>query len=184
MSMKPENETPSKDKIYWKLLNNAIELDVKKGHLKWTLSDLSRKSDITRSLIYYYFGKEKEMILQEAVKLVGENLVGLTEERTQLWKEGRFEESLLQARELIEKAPFLTIFILANRGKSNTTGESLRTIETQFIAKLKAFFPKCSKDQITGLFSIFWGLALSPHSDGPSIREVTRLIKKIYPSHS
>ena len=94
-----------KDESYWIILSSAMDLDVKKGHLKWTMSDLSRKSKITRSLIYYYFGREKAEILEEAVKLIGHELAGLNEERLEMWKRGEFLDSLLAAREIIEKAP-------------------------------------------------------------------------------
>ena len=71
-----------KDEAFWKILNAAIELDYKKGHLKWTMTELSRRSGVTRSLIYYYFGRQKAAILKEAVKIVGEEFVGLNERRT------------------------------------------------------------------------------------------------------
>ncbi|TNF29269.1 MAG: TetR family transcriptional regulator, partial [Deltaproteobacteria bacterium] len=39
-----------------------------KGHLEWRLSDIAKDADVTRSLIYYYFGKEKDLILEEAFR--------------------------------------------------------------------------------------------------------------------
>ena len=49
----------SKDETFWSVLYSAIELDFKRGHLRGTMSELSRMSNVTRSLIYYYFGKSK-----------------------------------------------------------------------------------------------------------------------------
>ncbi|MCB0357357.1 MAG: helix-turn-helix transcriptional regulator, partial [Bdellovibrionales bacterium] len=100
------------DENYWKILNAALELDVKKGHLKWTVSDLSRKSGITRSLIYYYFGRSKSSILNEAIKLIGHEVAGLTPEREEMWNLGDFIASMKQARRTIENAPYLSLFIL------------------------------------------------------------------------
>ena len=172
----PEGRT--KDQNYWTILSNAIELDIKKGHTKWTLSDLSRKSDITRSLIYYYFGKEKQIILKEAITLIGEELIGLTPERIKLWKEGRLAESLKKARVLYEKAPYLPLFILINRDKQNMIGEALRLMEDDFAKKIKNFYPNCSPHQINSIFIIYWGLAFSPVICEESIQELTMLIQK------
>jgi AcrR family transcriptional regulator len=47
-----------------------MKLEVSKGHLLWRLSDIAKDADVTRSLIYYYFGKEKEVILQEAFRFM------------------------------------------------------------------------------------------------------------------
>ena len=150
MLMKAEKN--SKDKVYWSILNSAIELDIKKGHLKWTLSDLSRKSDITRSLIYYYFGKGKKNILTEAIKIIGEEIIGLNEERMKLWETGQLVESMKKARELNDKAPYIPLFILENQNKQNDIGETLREIQNNFIKKLKHFFPGLSDGQISGIY--------------------------------
>ncbi len=176
--MMDSDKPQTKDHNYWILLNNAIELDIKKGHLKWTLSDLSRKSDITRSLIYYYFGKDKQIILKEAIKIIGEKFVGINPERMQMWKEGRLSESLMQARSFSEKAPYLPIFIMVNRHKDNMIGEAMRQQEQEFVNKLKLFYPQCKDYQITSIFAIYWGLALSPRMTKESIDEITLLIRK------
>ena len=52
-----------KDETYWKILDAVIALEIRRGHQKWTISELSRLSGITRTLIYYYFGKSKLEIL-------------------------------------------------------------------------------------------------------------------------
>ncbi len=170
------SEAKTKDQTYWVLLDAAIELDIKKGHLKWTLSDLSRKSDITRSLIYYYFGKDKQDILKEAIKLIGEELIGLNEKRMELWKKGQFAESMKEARQFYENAPYLPLFIMENRNKQNEIGEALRSIELGFVNKLKAFFTNCDETQITSIFAIYWGLAYSPRISDASINQVVQLM--------
>ena len=178
--MSDQTTEHSKDKNYWTLLNNAIELDIKKGHLKWTLSDLSRKSDITRSLIYYYFGKDKQIILKEAIKLIGEKFIGLTEERYKMWEEGRLAESLMEARSFYEKAPYLPIFILINRPKENMIGESMRGLEKDFQNKLKLFYPNSKEYQITSIFAIYWGIVFSPKICKDSVDAVTKLISSSF----
>ena len=169
-------EQRTKDQTYWALLDAAIELDIKKGHLKWTLSDLSRKSNITRSLIYYYFGKDKQDILKEAIKLIGEEFIGLNEKRMELWQKGLFAESMKEARKFYENAPYLPLFIMENRSKPNEIGDAIRTLEVGFEAKLKTFFPNCDETQITSIFTIYWGLAYSPKISDASINQVVQLM--------
>jgi len=169
-------ENKTKDQTYWALLDAAIELDIKKGHLKWTLSDLSRKSNITRSLIYYYFGKDKQDLLKEAIKLIGEEYIGLNEQRMELWKKGQFADSMKEARQFTENAPYLPLFVLENRTKPNEIGDSIRSLEVDFETKLKTFFPNCDETQITSIFAIYWGLAYSPKISDASINQVIQMI--------
>lgn len=164
-----DEEKPSKDKNFWKVLSAALELDVKKGHLKWTLSDLSRKSKITRSLIYYYFGRSKLDILKAAIKVIGDDVVGLTEERNRLWMEGKFEDSLWEARNVFENAPFIPSFIMEHRDRENEVGVELRALEKGFLKKIQDFFPHLSEAQVKAIYSIYWGLIFSPLADKESL---------------
>lgn len=52
----------SKEEVYFKICNAVLKLEVVKGNLAQKISDISKESGVTRSLIYYYFGKEKEVI--------------------------------------------------------------------------------------------------------------------------
>lgn len=81
--------TGEKDKKFWTILETAIDLDFKKGHLRWTLSELSRAWGMSRPLIYYYFGQSKSKLLEEAVRLVGSEIMGLSEARLKLWESQR-----------------------------------------------------------------------------------------------
>lgn len=58
----------TKEEVYFLVCNAILKLEVSKGHLKWTISEVSRISKITRSLIYYYFGKEKKVIFTESFR--------------------------------------------------------------------------------------------------------------------
>ncbi len=178
----PEASDNKKDKVYWSILNSAIELDIKKGHQKWTLSDLSRKSGITRSLIYYYFGKKKSEILKEAIRVVGEEFIGLSPERMQLWETGELLTSMKKARELNQHAPYISLFILENRNKENEIGDSLREIQGEFIKKLKSFFCDCNDDQISAIFSIYWGLSFSPILTEEGLKQVIQTLLNYHKS--
>lgn len=172
-----------KDEIFWQILNAAIELDFKKGHLKWTMTDLSRKSGITRSLIYYYFGRSKSEILKAGVKIVGEEFVGLTPDRMEAWKGDKFLESLSLARSIYEKSPFLCAFYLNNRNMDHEVGLALRDVEKSFISKLKENFPSARVDQINTLFAVYFGIVFSPHVGKEEMSLFVKMVQGLLQKH-
>jgi len=161
----------SKDETFWSVLNSAIELDFKRGHLRWTMSELSRMSKVTRSLIYYYFGKSKEAILLEAVKLIGEEFFGLTTNRVEMWKAGQISESVLQTRRLLEKCPHMGTFYMVHREEETDIGASLRQLELEYKQKLKRFFPQASDPSLEALFGLFMGLVITPRLSDEAVRK-------------
>lgn len=173
-----------KDEAFWKILNAAIELDYKKGHLKWTMTELSRRSSVTRSLIYYYFGRQKASILKEAVKIVGEEFVGLNERRLKMWKEGLFFESLKESHDLYQQAPYLASFYLNSRNSHNEIGESLRSIEKEFLKRIQQFLPDLNESQVRAIFSVYFGAVFSPFSDDEVLKYVVRVLKRIFGANS
>ena len=166
LDAKKDNTTGStKDENYWKILNAAIELDYKKGHEKWTITELSRKSKVTRSLIYYYFGRSKGSIIAAAVKLVGEELIGLNKQRQNLWKNGELVSSMKEARVVYEKCKALGPFILEHYDRPTEIGETIRKIEADFVKRLQQTFPKLDLSQTHALYAVYWGLSFSPKVD-------------------
>ncbi|MGZ3649664.1 MAG: TetR/AcrR family transcriptional regulator [Bdellovibrionota bacterium] len=160
----------SKDETFWSVLNSAIELDFKRGHLRWTMSELSRMSKVTRSLIYYYFGKSKEAILLEAVKLIGEEFFGLNSARIDLWQKGQIADSVLQTRRLMEKCPHMGTFYMVHREEQTDIGASLRQLETEYKQKLKRFFSTAPEANLEAVFGLFMGLVITPGLSDDSIR--------------
>lgn len=160
----------SKDETFWSVLNSAIELDFKRGHLRWTMSELSRMSKVTRSLIYYYFGKSKEAILLEAVKLIGEEFFGLNATRIDLWQKGQIADSVLQTRRLMEKCPHMGTFYMVHREEQTDIGASLRQLETEYKQKLKRFFAQAPDPALEATFGLFMGLVITPGLSDEAIR--------------
>ena len=180
MSQREKN----KDETFWSVLNSAIELDFRRGHQRWTMSELSRTSGVTRSLIYYYFGKSKESILLEAVKLVGEEFFGLNESRVELWQKGQIVESVLLSRGLLEKAPFMTAFYVVHRDKETDLGQSIRQLESEYRQKLQRFFPKNSPAELDALFALFSGLVMTPRLSQESVQTAVRLVLQLVANKS
>jgi AcrR family transcriptional regulator len=168
-----------KDENYWSILNTAIALDVRHGHLKWTMMALSRQSKVSRTLIYYYFGKSKLTILSEAVNLFGSEFAGQTSLREEQWKSGHLAETFLASRKLIEKLPTLLPFYFSNRGKDNDLGRAIQSHEKDFLSKVKRFFPHLSNPERLALYGIFWGLVFAPGLSEEALREGVAKIHQI-----
>ncbi len=173
-----------KDEAYWNILSAAIELETKKGFLKWTITELSRKSGVTRSLIYYYFGRSKMNILEEAVKLIGEEFIGLSERRIQMWKSGEFYQSVVEAYNMANRAPYLCNFYLSYRDRPNEIGERLRDLEGQLLRRIHHFLPTLEETQVRAIASIYFGLVFYPLSDPKTINHVVGFLEKVFGANS
>lgn len=174
-----KKQPSTKDEIYWKTLNCALDLEVKKGHLKWTLSELSRQSGVTRSLIYYYFGRSRMEILEHAVLMMGQDLIGLSEDRTQMWKERRWADSLNAARRASENAPNICIFYLSHRGKSNPISHKLQDLEKSFYQRIQQVSPELSREMCNTLFALYFGITFAPNVGPREIHCFAKMINNL-----
>src|SRR5690606_7022443 len=117
---------------------------------------------VQRTLIYYYFGKSKESILETAMKSIGDEFFGFSPERMALWKQGKIKESILRARELLAQAPHVAQFFFHWRHQKSPIAGHLKALEKRYPKKLKESFPKLSQTECEAIFAIFWGLVLVP----------------------
>lgn len=167
-----------KDEIFWSILNAAIQLEFVKGHQRWTMTDLSRTSGVTRSLIYYYFGKSKANLLVEAVKLIGEEFFGLTGARMELWKKGSLAESVILSRRLLEKAPHMGSFYMVHRTAETEIGESLRKLEKDYKQKIRRFFG-ASEASHEALFGLMMGLVITPGLSDAAVQKAVGVVAAV-----
>ncbi len=166
-----------KDKKYWSVLNQAVRLEVTHGHLRWTVSELSRASQVSRPLIYHYFGKTKEDIVQEALKLISEEIFGLSSERLRQWQQGQISESVLATREMLNRAPFLREFYTHRRHQSSKTQTFLIDVERRYKLKFKILNKELSPEKSSALFAILFGLVMAPDVEEKSIRFAVEVVK-------
>lgn len=173
-----ENKVPPTDKneIYWKILNAAIALDIKKGHLKWSITDIAAISKISRTLIYYYFGKSKENILLEAIKLFGQELSGHTVARTESWATGDLASTFCASRKLLAQVPCIRIFYFLRRDESTLLGNAILDFEKSFKQKIATFFPMLSADEVEGMFALFLGIVWAPELSDTAVFKSVDLI--------
>lgn len=166
-----------KDKNYFSILNAVLRLEVVKGHLRWKIADVSRLSGVQRTLIYYYFGKSKESILENAMKAIGEEFFGFTSERLQLWKDGKVKESVMRSREMISKAPHLVEFFFHWRHQKGEISTMLKKLERNYPKKLREIFPHLSELDADAAYTIFWGMVLMPDLSEQVVVRILKVMK-------
>ena len=143
---------------YWKVLDAVLSLEMSKGHQRWTISQVARISGVKRPLIYYYFGKSKPEIIRAAIKIIGDEFFGLSEERLEMWRQGHIKESVLKTRELIQRAPHVRVFYFLWRQKKSDIQTELIEIERKFLSKIKSLRPNLPPRKLAASMAIFYGL--------------------------
>jgi len=171
-----------KEAKFWKILDAAIDLDIQKGHLGWTVSQLAKKARTSRQSVYYYFGKNKEDILKEAINFFNRFVLGLTPKQMQEWEQGNITPSILLARDIINKVPSIIPFYYLNRSRSNAVGAELQTQSVVYAKKLKRFFPFLQPEEREAIQAIVLGLVFSHELSNDTIdivcNQIHRMIKE------
>lgn len=183
-SVRPSNRRKrqrmkDRDSTFWKVLNAALELDFRKGNLKWTMSELSRKSGITRSLIYYHFGRSKMAILSEAINVIGEEIIATGPDRVALWRDGKWAETVKLSREVAMQAPHLCNFYLLHRDRPTEIGQAIRNLESSYLKKLQKLFPELPAAGIKALFAFFFGICFAPHVDDETVKVAIQGLRRL-----
>ncbi|MFV8250348.1 TetR/AcrR family transcriptional regulator [Bdellovibrio bacteriovorus] len=139
--------TQSKEEIYFAVCNAILKMEVAKGHLAWTLSDISRESNVTRSLIYYYFGKEKDKVLEEAYKFVISHIFNM--ERT---KTVGIRERLRDVLRDVKNMPYLFVLYYLEKNAGTQFGKMINEAEALLMKAMKIEFPDLSEIQILEIY--------------------------------
>ncbi|MEA9356035.1 TetR/AcrR family transcriptional regulator [Bacteriovorax sp. PP10] len=177
-------QATDKNEIYWKILNAAIALDIKKGHLKWSITNIATISKVSRTLIYYYFGKSKENILLEAIKLFGQELSGNTATRTTAWAAGDLASTFCASRALLARAPDIRVFYFLRRNEQTILGSAILDFEESFKQKISSFFPGLSHTEVDALFALFLGIVWAPElSDDAVMKSVSLILSGVKAQH-
>jgi AcrR family transcriptional regulator len=155
----------TKDEIYFAVCNAILKLELEKGHLKWTFAEVARHSKITRTLIYYYFGKNKDVVLQEAYRFIIDRFF------VSRAINGSLADRMCRVVKDIQSMPYLYIlYFLQKNGKTDfakmiTEGEKL------LLKSFAAEFPNLDEDQILSIYLKELG-AITYHLDESRIRKI------------
>lgn len=139
--------TQSKEEIYFAVCNAILKMEVAKGHLQWTLSDVSRESGVTRSLIYYYFGKEKNVVLEEAYKFVISHIFNMERTKT-VGIRDRLRAVLIDVKAM----PFLFVLYYLEKNAGTQFGKMINEAEALLMKAMKHEFPELSENQILEIY--------------------------------
>lgn len=161
------------------VLNLVLTYEVTKGHLKWKVSDVARRLNLSRSLIYYHFGKSKEEILESCYQLLAEEFYGLNLDLRPLRNlDSRgLESALLRTQSIYLKNPAIVIFYHRWRNEASESKARIVQIEKQFQGRLRAVFPELSELDILALHTIMHGVVTSPFTSLEALRVIVSLIQ-------
>jgi AcrR family transcriptional regulator len=180
---RPENEkttqTINDQDSRTAILIKVISLEVNKGHLKWKVSDLARLCGVSRSLVYYHFGRTKGEILGHCLQMVAEDYYGLsTEDAPGLFDE-RLREVLIQTRRVHLRHPEIAAFYQRWRSQPSPLRDQLIKYEKRFQQKLRKTYPHLTNAQVIAIHGIFHGLITAPFMNDDAVAEVAELIKSL-----
>lgn len=162
----------SKNEIYFSICNSVLKLEFLKGHLNWKLTDVARDSNVTRSLIYYYFGKERETLLREAVRFMLSFIY--TEEFME--SEDPFQR-FMDNREKVKKMPYLLIHFFMQKHLDTELGREIKKAEREHFERQLVKYPNNNIDDIYRVYATQLGvLYYQDFSD----EEVKKILKPIF----
>ncbi len=153
-----EKKRSSKSDTIYKISTSIFQLEASKGHLQWKVTDLVRKADISRPLIYRYFGSSKKEMLQGALRSFVEVFYAFGPESKGL----SFIEILKKSRLRIENCPEATLFYTYWRFKDSWIQEEFIGIEEKFLGKLRTYFPDKDEQSLLRLYVFLHGLVTAP----------------------
>lgn len=150
----------SKEEVYHKICHAVLHLEVSKGNLKWSLSDISREADVTRSLIYYYFGKEKKTILEEAFRYVAEVMFN-TDQSEKLGIVNRMKFVL----ERVRRMPFIFVLFFLRKRDGSELSQIIQKAEENLLEILKRDFPELDEKEVKKMYLLELGAIATNMSD-------------------
>lgn len=162
-------EVLENDKIFT-LVNTILAFENQKGHLKWKVTEIARASKVSKSLVYYYLGSTKEVILDNCIRIGAEEFYGLSPERSAMIQSQGIIASIMFTREIFIKNYAFTTIYLRWRKTPTRIGEKLREYDERYQQKLKGLFPHLSDTERIALQAVFQGLVIAPNLDEDSLK--------------
>ena len=164
-----EMEKLENDKIFT-LVNTILAFENQKGHLKWKVTEIARASKVSKSLVYYYLGSTKEQILDNCIRIGGEEFYGLSHERNTMIKAGDLMGSIMYTRQILMKNYSFATFYLRWRNSPGEIGDKVRDFDQRYQEKLKGLFPHLTGPERIALQAVFHGLIISNGVDETALK--------------
>lgn len=145
-----------------KIINTVFRFEISKGHLKWRVTEVARYSGVSRTLIYYHFGKTKKDIFDRCLDIIMNDFYGLSEERDRLARAGKLFECVKAGYDIFHRSPEFMVFYFYWRFKKSPIQERLIQIEKAYQNRLKYFFPHLKPHQVSAAHAAIQGIITAP----------------------
>ena len=155
-----------------KIIPIVINLEIRKGHLKWSITNIAMLAGVSRSLVYYYFGKTKQEILANALRELVNDFYGLTDEKLNL----PLVDSLKSSHASYKLNPSYATFFQRWRLTESFLAAIFIEVEQRYEQRLHLIFPKADANQLKALHGLFHGIVTAPYLDPLSIEAAVNLI--------
>ncbi len=140
------------------LYQSVFALEASKGHLAWKVTDLVRKSGLSRSLIYKYLGSSKSAMLKTVVRDFISDFYGMDGP----FRDLSLADHIMKARQQMMDNPDAIVYYQKWRSKNSPEQKQFTEIEARFQKKLRAGFPNATPDEILGYHALIHGLVTAP----------------------
>lgn len=171
----------SKEFYIERIMEAVIELEMTKGHLKWRMSDLARVSRVTRSLLYYYFGKDTREILHQAVTYYIMVFLEFRVERMEKIKRGEVLDLIAVARKRLRKNPYFLQFYAKHRLEETDVSPLFRKAEKHYYENLKETLSPKWRSLARILWALIFGLAVQPSVSDDDLKAAEAIVRRAWP---
>ena len=178
------DKSKSKEDYIENIMEAVIELEMTKGHLKWRMSDLSRLSGVTRSLLYYYFGKNKKNIFKESVNFYIGQFLDFRLERAERIRKGEIVELISVARTKLRKNPYVLQFYAKHRLEETEVSVLFEKAEKNYFESLRETLPVRWRPLARMMWALVFGLAVQPSLTDEDLKSAERIMRRAWPRRS
>ena len=163
-----------------RLSAQLIRLDVLHGHLGWKVTDLSRVSKVARSVIYETLGANKKAMLHFALKMVLEELYGLSIERQKAHQDLSGFDAFMRSRALVNSFPELLSFYFRGRDRKDEIGKMIQSYEKKYLAAVSQQTGVTDPSDLLFVRTVIHGVSLAPFLSDSEVRQcMTKLFELI-----
>ena len=165
----------SKNEKFFRISLSIFALETAKGHLRWKVTELEKKSKVSRTLIYRYFGKNKAEIFKNRLEIFLNEFYGFADT---LNSPSNFAEQIEGARRLLKENRDAVIFYQKWRLTDSPIKDIFIKTEEKFRKKLKKMFPHLSSEEILLVHSCMHGLVTSPFLEPKEAKKLFEALEK------
>jgi AcrR family transcriptional regulator len=159
----------SKNEKIFRISLSIFALETAKGHLGWKVTELEKKSKVSRTLIYRYFGKNKAEIFKNGLEIFLSEFYGFADDNL---GSSRFSDKIESARRLLKENRDAVIFYQKWRLTDSPIKDIFIKTEETFRKKLKKMFPHLSSDEILMVHACMHGVVTSPFLEPKDAKKI------------